>query len=431
MEYNETFMPLVGADLSGATAPAMGGSTTASYDIGLQRFSSVEDMVKNLRPAQSISCMHPERLTAAARMFVEHFPGHTLYAIKSNPDPYVLRILNAAGIKHFDVASLGEVKQIYEMFPGAHMAFMNPVKGREAIRSAYFDYGVRDFVVDTFEEMHKILEETNAATDLTIIVRVAMPKGSAACALTGKFGCTPDMAVTLLRDAEKVADKVGISFHVGSQSTDPSSYASAIQKSGEIMRAAGVELDVLDVGGGFPVPGIGMEVPPLLNYFSVIKEEIAKLNLSPSCQIWSEPGRALCGTGATLVVRVELRKDDVLYINDGSYGNMFEVCAMSWKNNVHLIRPARRGRKAASKNVMPFRMYGPTCDSVDHMPGPFMLPDDIGEGDWIAIDSMGAYTNASRSHFNGFYSDYQVEIAEAPAAKRTRKASSHLKLVKP
>ena len=430
MEYTETFISHLGADLASA---ANTSSSPSPYDIGLQRFASVEEMVKTLRPAQSILCMHPERLAEAAQTFVKHFPGHSLYAVKSNPDPYVLRHLYAAGIRHFDVASLGEVKQISELFPDAHMAFMNPVKAREAIRSAYFDYGVRDYVIDTFEEMHKILEETNAATDLTIVVRVAMPKGSAACALTGKFGCTPEVGAQLLRDADKVAKKVGISFHVGSQSTDPSSYASAIQKAGEIMRAAGVELDVLDVGGGFPVPGLGMDVPPLTDYFAVIKQELDKLNLPSTCEVWSEPGRALCGTGATLVVRVELRKGDVLYINDGSYGNMFEVCAMSWKNRAQVIRLPRRGRKANSKNQTPYRFYGPTCDSVDHMQGPFMLSEDIGEGDFIAIDSMGAYTNASRSHFNGFYSDYQVEITEqAPAAKRQRKASSsHLKLVKP
>jgi ornithine decarboxylase len=294
---------------------------------------------------------------------------------------------------------------------------------------------VRDFVIDTFEEMHKILEETRVAADLTIIVRIAMPKGSAACPLAGKFGCAPEVGASLLGDAAKVAHKVGLSFHVGSQTLDPDSYAGAIRKAGEIIRASGVDLDVLDIGGGFPIPDLGMDVPPLTAYFDVIKAEIAALNLPPACQIWSEPGRALSGTGAVLVVRVELRKGDVLYINDGSFGNMFEVASMNWKNTAQLIRPVRKGRKAGSKTAMPFRFYGPTCDSVDYMPGPFMLPDDICEGDWIVLHGMGSYMAASRSSFNGFYSDMQVEIApplQVAAAPRRRAArgTANLKLVK-
>lgn len=428
MDYNEA-LPLAG-NLVG-TSESLGNE---SLDSGLNRFATVEDMVKNLRPSQSVQCMHPENLYAAARTFIDHFPGHSLYAIKSNPDPYVLQHLYNAGIRHFDVASLGEVKLVRGMFPLAHLAFMNPVKSREAIRSAYFDYGVRDFVIDTFEELHKILEETKVAADLTIVVRLAMPKGSAACELTNKFGCTPDVAVSLLQDADKVANKVGISFHVGSQTLDPSSYAIAIQKAGEVIKQSGVQMDVFDIGGGFPVPHMGMEIQPLTAYFEVIKAEIAKLKLPKGCQVWSEPGRALCGTGSTLVVRVELRKGDVLYINDGSFGNMFEVCSMGWKNTVHLIRPPRRGRKPTSKAAVPFRFYGPTCDSVDYMPGPFMLPEDICEGDWIAIQGMGAYMAASQSKFNGFYSDFQVEISNAPnavtAPKRRSRSASHLKLVK-
>jgi ornithine decarboxylase len=431
MDYNEA-MPLAGTRIA-----TNQNTNLDSIDVSLPRSASIEDMVKNLRPSQSVQCMHPENLYQAARTFLDHFPGHSLYAIKSNPDPYVLQHLYAAGIRHFDVASLGEVQLVRGLFPDAHLAFMNPVKSRESIRAAYFEYGVRDFVIDTFEELHKILEETKVAADLTIVVRLAMPKGSAACELTNKFGCTPEVAVSLLRDADKVAHKVGISFHVGSQTLDPQSYALGIQKAGEVVKQSGVQMDVFDIGGGFPVPYMGMEIQPLTNYFDVIKAELAKLKLPKSCQIWGEPGRALCGTGSTLVVRVELRKGDILYINDGSFGNMFEVCSMGWKNNVQLIRPSRKGRKpSAAKATAPFRFYGPTCDSVDYMPGPFMLPDDVCEGDWIAIQGMGAYMAASQSRFNGFYSDFQVEIAPdaqnvAVAAKRrSSRSASHLKLVK-
>src|ERR1700722_15487141 len=252
---------------------------------GLMRYASIKELVKS-RPDQSVQCFMPESLAAAALTFVEHFPGPSLYAVKANPDPYVLQRLWAAGIRHFDVASLNEVKLVRGLFPQAHLAFMHPVKSRDAIRAAYFDYGVRDFVIDTFEEMHKILEETKVAADLTILVRLDMPKGSAACPLAGKFGCAPDVAVSLLRDADKVANKIGLSFHVGSQTLDPESYANAVRKAGEVIREAKVSLDVLDVGGGFPVPELGTDVSPLTAYFDVIKAEIAKLKLPKSCQIW-------------------------------------------------------------------------------------------------------------------------------------------------
>ncbi len=403
-------------------------SVAATSD--LPRFASIESMIKALRPSQSVQCMHPEKLYEAARLFIDHFPGQTLYAIKSNPDPYVLKKLHEAGINHFDVASLGEVKFVREMFPRAHLAFMNPVKSREAIRQAYFDYGVRDFVIDTHDELNKILVETNFAKDLLIVVRMARPKGSAACALTNKFGCTKDVAVELLCAVDTVAQKVGISFHVGSQTLNPDSYREAIQECGEVLRRSGVKLSVLDVGGGFPIQGLGMDILPLTDYFNVIKSEIAKLKLSKSCEIWAEPGRALSGNCSTLVVRTELRKGDLLYINDGSFGNMFEVCSMAWKNKATLIRATNKGQKPPSRKVMPFRFYGPTCDSVDYMPGPFLLPCDAGEGDWIALEGMGAYMAASQSRFNGFYSDMKVEIAPLSSAKIKGLTTTKRKVVK-
>jgi ornithine decarboxylase len=259
-----------------------------------------------------------------------------------------------------------------------------------------------------------------------------MPKGSAAYSLTDKFGCAPAVGVELLKAADKAAHRVGLSFHVGSQTLDPQSYAAAIRVGGDVIRRSGVKLDVFDIGGGFPIPGLGMAIPPLTTFFDVIRSEIASLKLPKSCEIWAEPGRALSGTCATLVVRVELRKDDLLYLNDGTFGNMFEICSGHWRNDASLVRPARKGRKAASKNRTAFRFYGPTCDSVDYMPGPFTLPEDVCEGDWIALSGMGAYMAASQSRFNGFHSDLQVEIVPESTVTRqgTRTARHHVTLVK-
>ena len=404
----------------------VGLSSEAPAVPNLPRAASVESFIKAVHPSHSVHCMHPDRLHAAARTFIENFPGHSLYAIKSNPDPYVLDKLHEAGINHFDVASLGEVRVVRTMFPNAHLAFMNPVKSREAIRSAYFDFGVRDFVADTADEINKIIEETDHAQDLLIVIRIAMPKGSAACQLTLKFGCTPDHAVDLLKMAASVAQRTGISFHVGSQTLDPTSYADAIRKGGDIIRRSGVKPRVFDVGGGFPVKGLGMDILPLTAYFDVIRDEISKLRLPKCCEVWAEPGRALSGNCSTLVVKVQLRKGDLLYINDGSFGNMFEVTSMNWKNNATLFRLPKKDQKAPSQKTAPFRFYGPTCDSVDYMAGPFMLSEDACEGDWIALEGMGAYMAASQSRFNGFYSDAKVEIIPNAPEKRT----TQLKVVK-
>ncbi len=377
-------------------------------DQALPCFESVEAAVRTLRPAEPLLCSHPDELVKNAKLFLKSFPGMTLYAVKANPDPYVLTHLYRAGIRHCDVASLGEIRLLRGLLPDMRLAFMHPVKGREAIHEAYFNYGIRDFVLDTADELRKIREETKGARDLTLVVRLDRPKGSAACPLAGKFGAMPDQAVELLRAASKIAQKVGLSFHVGSQTLEPASYVNAIREAGDVIRKSGVEIGAFNVGGGFPIPDLGMDVPPLSAYFDVIRKEIAELKLPPTTQVWCEPGRALSGTSTTLVTRVELRKGDVLYLNDGSFGNMFEVCSMRWRNTAKVIyADAQAGNTA---ELRPFHFYGPTCDSVDYMPGPFVLPADIKEGDWIALRGMGSYMAASRTSFNGFATDLHVEI---------------------
>ncbi|MDX2028222.1 MAG: type III PLP-dependent enzyme [Alphaproteobacteria bacterium] len=411
MDYKEVL------PLTGNLVPVSQPSSAEALDLGLPRFASVEDMVKALRPAQPMHCLHPEALAQNARLFLDHFPGTTFYAVKVNPDPYILQHLYAAGVRSFDVASLAEIDTVRNLFPTARMAFMHPVKSREAIRAAYFEYGIRDFAVDTFEELHKILEETKTAVDLRIHVRLGLPKGSALHELSAKFGATPEAAASLLQNAYKVTKKVGLCFHVGSQTMSPQSYVDAITLAGEVIRKAGVKLEVLDVGGGFPASYPGMEHPPLTEFFDAIRQTIATLKLPKNCQIWGEPGRAIVAAAGTVVVRVEMRKGDALYINDGSYGSLFDARWMKWVYPVQLVRPSRRTRK--EKSLQAFSFYGPTCDSVDAMPGPFMLPDDICEGDWIAISQHGAYGASIQTRFNGFYSDQQVEItSEAPPVKR-------------
>jgi len=381
---------------------------TAQKSVKLPKFSSVEEAVTKLKPTFPVRCIMPEILKKNAEFFCKNFFGQSLYAVKSNPDPDVLKHLIKGGIKAFDVASINEIKLIHSMLPSAKLAFMHPVKGREAIREAYFNYGVRIFVIDTLHEFEKIMEETKQAKDLTIVTRIYMPKGSALCSLSGKFGILPAEAAKLLKVTAKKAAKVGVSFHIGSQSMNPSSYAKAIKTAGDIIKQSGCTISVFDIGGGFPIPYLVEETPDLLEYFAIIEKEIKKLKLPENCEIWAEPGRALSGTGEMLVVKTELRKDKRLYINDGSYGNMMEVNCMQWRNKCYIIRP--EGRAKPSKKLDSFDIYGSTCDSWDYLKGPFKLPSNIEEGDWIIFYGQGAYGAATKTDFNGFKETIKVII---------------------
>jgi len=405
--------------VSYGTAKERRAKSTAISPIATERFPSVEEAVRELRPAQPLYCMHPDKIEEAAKLFIERFPGKTFYAVKSNPDRYVLQKLGTAGIRHFDVASMVEIKLVKDMFPDADLAFMNTAKSREAIAASYFDYGVKTFVCDSFQELQKIRQETNNANDLSLFVRLGLPKGSALHPLSGKFGASPELASELLKDASRTSARVGLSFHVGSQTMDPSSYVYAIQQTRRVLSESGVKLDILDIGGGFPVPSSEDKAPPLARYLDVIQDEIKKIGLPRSCELWAEPGTALCGRSTTLVLRVELRKEDALHLNDGGYGALFDCCWLKAHRDMRVIyaHPERAANDAAPKA---FKLYGPTCDSADTIDGPIYLPEDIDEGDFIVVSDIGAYGLAMQSGFNGFYSDRKVEICSKNDGKIVR-----------
>lgn len=371
---------------------------------------AVADVVAALRPGEPLICMRPHVLAATAQRFVSAFPGRVLYAMKCNPEPAVLRALAAGGITHFDVASIAEVERVRRLFPAAMLAFMHPVKPRLAIRSAYHDHGVRDFALDSLEELAKILEETDGATDLGLHVRLRLPKGSALYDLSGKFGAWPDQAAGLLRQARRVAPRVGLCFHVGSQCMDPAAYERALELAGATLAMAGVRIDVLDVGGGFPVSYDGVTPPPLDDFFAAITRGFERLNLPPGTALWCEPGRALAAAGASLVVQVQLRRGDELFINDGIYGNLSDARFPEFRFPVRLVRPEGDSRAPLED----FVFYGPTCDSADRMAGPFTLPADVRDGDWIEVGQLGAYGACLRTAFNGFDHGRQVVVADRP-----------------
>ncbi|HEX5259079.1 MAG TPA: type III PLP-dependent enzyme [Sphingomicrobium sp.] len=371
--------------------------------------------IAKLRPVEPVTLLRPHAARRAARFFVEKFPGRSLYAVKANPSPDLLHILWNAGVTHYDVASIVEVRLIHETLPEAVICFMHPVKAEEAIAEAYFEHGVRTFSLDTAEELDKIVRATArdgvAASDLNLLVRLRVSSDHAKLSLASKFGADPSAVSALLMAARQAADALGICFHVGSQAMTPAAFAEAMTRVRDAIVQAAVTVDIVDVGGGFPSSYPGMEPPPLETYFAVIHQAFEALPISYSAELWCEPGRALCAEYASVLVRVEKRRGDELYINDGAYGALFDAAHIGWRYPVRLIRD-----EGSRVRPMKFSFYGPTCDDLDRMAGPFELPGDVGPGDYIEIGMLGAYGCAMRTQFNGFGVTQSATVEDEPMA---------------
>ncbi len=385
--------------------------------------------IARMRPVQPVTLLRPHAATRAARFFAEKFPGKSLYAVKANPSPDLLKVLWDAGVTHYDVASLGEVRLVAETLPQATLCFMHPVKAEEAIAEAYSTYGVKTYSLDTLEELEKIVRATAtdgvAATDLNLLVRLRVSSDHSKLSLASKFGAEPADIKPLLMAARQASDALGLCFHVGSQAMSPAAYAEAMQRVRAAIVEASVTVDIVDVGGGFPSWYPGMEPPALDNYFQVIHRAFEDLPISYSAELWCEPGRALCAEYASVLVRVEKRRGNELYINDGAYGALFDAAHIGWRYPVSLVREEESNAK-----TMPFSFYGPTCDDLDHMAGPFELPADIQAGDYIEVGMLGAYGCAMRTGFNGFGVEDHVIVSDEPMAslytevpERTRRSN--------
>lgn len=379
----------------------------------MHTYHSPLDLVRERSPERPVALVRPDSVALAARWFRDNFKGDVFYAVKANPSPWVIRTLTENGVTAFDVASLAEVELVAAHAPGARMAFMHPVKSREAITRAYFDYGVRTFSFDTHEELAKILDASGGAKDLNLIVRLAVDGSAAAYSLSGKFGVEAHDAPSLLLASRRATDELmGVSFHVGSQCMRPSAYQAAMAQASRALVRAGVFADVVDVGGGFPSVYPGMIPPDMDEYLGAIDRGFSEMMVHETTELWCEPGRALVAEGASVLTRVELKKGDALYLNDGAYGSLFDAAHSKWPFPVKLVR----AEGAASETLKPFKFYGPTCDSVDVMPGPFWLPEDVREGDYIEIGMLGAYGSALATKFNGFGESDSAVMDDAPMA---------------
>ena len=376
------------------------------------RYESVEQMVADLQPREPVHCLYPRVLEGLAATFLKGFPGRVLYAVKANPDPRVLSRLMHAGIRDFDTASLAEVALVKSIDPDARCHFMAPVRLLGAAAEAFGRYGVTDFVVDHPGELDKLLAEVPARA-VTVFVRLATPSRDATYDLSTKFGADPATAEALLAAVAKAGAEAALAFNVGSLVLDPAAYREALGLCAQVLAASGVPVRRIDMGGGFPSAYPGLATAPLADFFAAIAEARRHLSLSDEVELLGEPGRALVADGLSVVTQVTLRKEDSLYLNDGIYGNLSEP-AIS-KGLVGFPTRTLRGLgEALSGPRRPFRLFGPTCDSLDVLPAPYELPADIGTGDWIEFGMLGAYGLAMRTHFNGFYPETLVEIAGEP-----------------
>jgi len=376
----------------------------------MQKFTDVNELVNTLKPDNPVYCIRPESIKTSTQFFKNNFPGKVLYAVKTNPNKEVLKHIINNGISNFDAASVNEIKLIKSLDSKAHIYFMHTVKNRNDITEAYFNLGIRDFALDTKDELIKILAATNYAKDLTLYVRIAISNEHAEIDLSRKFGAHASEALGLVRLCKEHANKVGISFHVGSQCMHKISFAKGIKEIGNIIKKTKIIPDIINVGGGFPSIYPDLNPEPLENYIDEIKNSISNLNLPTTPELICEPGRAIVAESGSTIVKVNLRKKNKLYINDGTYGTLFDAGVPN------LILPSRMilNGRIQSKKLTAFSFYGPTCDGMDFMKGPFLLPNNIKEGDYIELGQLGAYGLSFRTKFNGFYSDEIFELADQP-----------------
>ena len=376
----------------------------------MQKFKNVDELVNQLKPERPIYCIRKNSIHIASKTFQNNFPGKVLYAVKTNPHPEVLKTILESGIESFDVASIKEIEDIKKISPNAKCSYMHTVKSRESIKESYFKHGVKAYSLDTKDELIKIIKSTNNAQDLELFVRVAVSNEHAEIDLSKKFGAIGSEATALLRLTKQYAKKIGLSFHVGSQCMHPISYSKGIKEVGNIIKKTKILPDYINIGGGFPAIYPDLIPQSLENYFGEIKKSFKNLKLEKLPEIMCEPGRAIVAESGSTIVRVNLRKKQKLYINDGTYGTLFDA------GTPNIIFPSRliKNGKIVSKKLTAFNFYGPTCDSMDYMKGPFLLPNNIKENDYIELGQLGAYGLTFRTQFNGYYSNEIYEVQDNP-----------------
>jgi ornithine decarboxylase len=360
-------------------------------------WANPSEFLRMQQPVNPVMFFAPAVLQSQARRFIDGFPGLVTYAVKSNPDEMVIQNLVAAGIEGFDVASPAEIALIARLAPTAAMHYNNPVRARHEIEFAV-SQGVKSYSVDSRSELDKLIEIVPAGAEIS--VRFKLPVGGAAYNFGAKFGATVEKAADLLRVAADSGFVASLTFHPGTQCTDPMTWDSYVRAAAEICRLSGVTAKRLNVGGGFPSHRLWGEVPQLEVIFDLIARVADEAFEGRPPALVCEPGRGLVAESFTLAARVKgLRDGEHVFLNDGTYGSLDEVTLAGMIDRLAVVAPDGMRRIAAP---CPRTVFGPTCDSIDRLPGEVMLPGDLAEGDYVLISGMGAYSTATNTHFNGF-----------------------------
>ena len=308
-------------------------------------FTSAAELLRHRRPERPVLALRPHAAHRAASWFLANFPGRVLYAAKANDAPEIIQALVDAGIRSFDVASLAEIARIARI-EGAELYFMNPVKSRGAIVRAYRDFGVRSFAFDSDEELDKIVDETGGADDLELYLRVACPNTHSLIPLEGKFGVSSADAPALLLRARQIARRLGLTFHVGSQAVVPAAFGEALRQLGQLIVTSGVLVDAIDIGGGFPSRYPHSDPPELASFMDEVVRAADELSVKHTCEFMCEPGRALVAEAESVIVRVDARRGNALYINDGAFGTLFDAAYSGFRfpascSRAHAARSSR------------------------------------------------------------------------------------------
>jgi ornithine decarboxylase len=374
-------------------------------------YPDVPAMLRQERPHQPVYCIYPEVYRRAARAFVSGFPGRVLYAVKANDHPVVVQLLHAGGVMHFDCASVPEIALVAKNCPGATSYFMVPTRLRGAAREAFERYGVRHFMIDHASGIDILAGEVNLR-QAVVFTRMAVHHDAAKMDLSTKFGAPPEQVAGLMISLAGRGAEPALAFNVGSSVMRTEAYTYALGVARDVLAELPFPVRLVDIGGGFPYVYPGFPAPPLQDYFSAVEQAARTLPLPPGAVIMAEPGRALAAPGLSAVVEVLLRRDDRLYLNDGMYGIFWELRFR--EHDAYPFRAFRDG-KPLQGDTLPFRLFGPTCDSTDVLPAAFALPADIRPGDYIEFGSIGAYSLSGRTQFNGYFSDRIVKLGDSNA----------------
>lgn len=360
------------------------------------------------RPDQPVLFFSPPALQATYRRFRAGFPGLVTFAVKANDARMVLENLAAAGMEAFDVASPSEMRKVREVLPSAILHYNNPVRSRAEIAEAVA-LGVASYSVDCTSELDKLVAG-GVPRGTEVSARLRLPVAGAVYDFGAKFGADPDACAALLRAIAAAGFTPSMTFHPGTQCTDPSAWAAYVRAAACVVRDAGLRIARLNVGGGFPSHRTG-DAPDLEAFFGAIGQAVEASFGTDAPALVCEPGRAMVADAVTLAIRIKaIRGDGAVFLNDGIYGGLAEMPLMGVTDRIAVLDSAGSPRRGAPR---PRTIFGPTCDSLDRLPGEVALPGDAEEGDYVLFHGLGAYSTATLTRFNG-YGHFTVITVESP-----------------